>query len=350
VNNGRNLQIQRANVLCISDEDREEEICSFTEESQLQRVRGRPLFIFVVNLGPRNHRFTLTAEWEPARPALCRAELCLPLKNNEAVTKTIEANSFRFTHEGKPGRLMTFTVPAQALAVALRVRAANPQANVDAFVGRGGLGPEENPEAMAHFGLVSSLGEEMLILPRPTAGSYWLTVLNRTNEPQAVEVIVTVLMDLQDLNPGTPTGGQIGGGGGLLPFLALYLRTSQGVLAPTQYRLSLKAADLQGVVALQLSLQGAGAPNLHVRLDQVVEIRDGLIQADLQAVGPATVKTINLTGKLLKPGQIYLAVEGLGALPQNYELQAQLIKARTAVFQTVRVVLEPVWVRVGDGR
>lgn len=335
---------------CISDSEEGQESCEFSSERALKALRSKKIFIFVGNPSESGgHEFTLRAEWEPARPALCRAETCLPLVSNLPATKTIEANGFRFSHEEKQARLATFTVPAGAQVLALRVRAANPQANVDAFLGRGRLGPQDDPVTNASFALVSSFGEEMLILPRPTAGTYWLAVLNRTNEPQEVEVIATVLMDLQDLKPGTPTAGQISTQAGLLPFLAQYLRSAQGTLAPIQYRLTLKEADLKGVTALQITLRGAGAPNLHLRFDKIVEIRDGLIIADLSAVGPMTEKTFALAGTLLKPGAIYLAVEGLGALPQHYELQAQLIKPGAAANQTVTVVLEPIWVRVGDG-
>jgi hypothetical protein len=189
----------------------------------------------------------------------------------------------------------------------------------------------------------------MLILPRPPSGTYWLAVRNNTNEPQAVELIATALMDLQELKPGAPTTGPIDAQGGLLPFLAQYLRSTQGMLAPTQYRLTLKDTDLKGVTALQITLRGAGAPNLHLRFEKIVEIRDGLIIADLSAVGPMTEKTLMLAGVLLKPGAIYLAIEGVGALPQTYELQAQLIKPGAAANQVIIVPLEIVPVRVDGG-
>jgi len=343
----------RGSRVCASDRDiggnLGREACEFTTEDQLKQIRGRPIYVFVVNFGPPNHEFTLTAEWEPARPALCRAETCLPLVSNVPVTKTIEANGFRFIHEEKQARLATFTVPAGAQVLAVRVRAANPQANVDAFIGRGRLDPQSDPVTNANFALVSSFGEEMLILPRPPSGTYWLAVRNNTNEPQEVELIATVLMDLQELKPGAPTTGPIDAQGGLLPFLAQYLRSAQGTLAPTQYRLTLKDTDLKGVTALRITLRGAGAPNLHLRFEKIVEIRDGLIIADLSAVGPMTEKTVSLSGALLKPGAIYLAIEGVGALPQAYELQAQLVKPGAAANQTVTVVLEPIWGRVDGG-
>ncbi len=72
------------------------------------------------------------------------------------------------------------------------------------------------------------------------------------------------------------TSGQIATGTGLLPLLAQYLRTAQGALAPTQYRLTLKEADLRGVTALQITLRGPGAPNLHLRFGKIVEIKDGV--------------------------------------------------------------------------
>jgi hypothetical protein len=337
-------------VVCISDSYGGQESCKFSSERALKALRGKKIFIFIGNPSESGgHEFTLKAEWEPARPALCRAETCLPLVSNVPVTKTIEANGFRFIHEEKQARLATFTVPAGAQVLAVRVRAANPQANVDAFIGRGRLDPQSDPVTNANFALVSSFGEEMLILPRPPSGTYWLAVRNNTNEPQAVELIATVLMDLQELKPGTPTTGPIDAQGGLLPFLAQYLRSTQGMLAPTQYRLTLKDTELKGVTALQITLRGAGAPNLHLRFEKIVEIRDGLIIADLSAVGPMTEKTVSLSGVLLKPGAIYLAIEGVGALPQTYELQAQLIKPGAAANQVIIVPLEIVPVRVDGG-
>ncbi len=350
VEDGDSWEIRREDwVACISDSYGGQESCEFSSERELKGLRSKKIFIFVGNPSESGgHEFTLTAEWEPVRAPLCRNETCLPLISNQAVTKTIQQNSFRFQHEGKTARLFTVAVPPGALAMALRVRAGDPLSNVDAYLGRGRIAPEENPVEQASFALVSSLGEEMIILPRPTAGTYWLAVFNRTDQPQDVEITAAVLMDLQDLPSGASTSGQVATGTGLLPFLAQYLQTTQGTLAPTQYRLHLKEADLKGVTALQITLRGGGSPNLHVRFNKIVEIKDRRVLADLSAVGPATEKTISLSSALLKPGQIYVAVEGLGALPQNYELQAQLVKAGTTMLQTVRVVLEPVWVRLGE--
>lgn len=337
-------------VVCISDSYEGQETCEFSSERELKRLRGKKIFIFVGNPSESGgHEFTLTAEWEPARAPLCRNETCLPLLNNQAVTKTIQPNSIHFQHEGKEARLFTFAVPPEAYVMALRVRANDPQANVDAYLGRGRITPEENPVEQASFALVSSLGEEMIILLRPTAGTYWLAVLNRSDQPQNVEVIATVLMDLQDLPFGASTSGQVATGTGLLPFLAQYLQTPQGALAPTQYRLTLKEADLKGAIALQISLRGAGGPNLHVRFDKVVEISNGRIVADLSAVGQGTEKSISLSGTLLKPGRIYLAIEGLGPLPQEYEIQARLIKLGASENQAISVPLEPFVVQVDGG-
>lgn len=347
--NGR-LTAPQSAYICVSDSYSGSEKCEFTSEGDLKEIRGRPIYIFVINIGPEDHAFTLTAEWEPARAALCRNEPCLPLVSNQAVVKLIEANGFRFAHEEKQARLFTFSVPSGALTMALRVRASTLQANVDAFIGRGRISPEENPIEKASFALVSSLGEEMIILPKPAAGTYWLAVLNRTDQPQNVEVIATVLMDVQDLQSGSPVSGQIATSAGLLPFLAQYLQTAQGVLMPAQYRVILKEADLKGALALRITLRGAGAPNLHMRFDKVVEISNGRVIADLSAVGPATEKTISLSGTLLKPGTIYLAIEAVGALPQEYELQAHLLKPSAAGVQMIRVSLESVIIQEGDSQ
>lgn len=340
------IGFRRDDVVCFSDRDIDDlghERCEFFTESQLQQIQGKPLYIFVANIGSRNHRFTLTADWEPAT---INREPSLPLTSNEPVTKEIAANGFTFELEpGKSARLFQFRVSPGAIAIAVRVRSSNPKdINVDAYIGKS-IKPEDKPEEKAIFALVSELGEEAFIQVRPASGVYWLAVRNRTDKPQAVEVIVAVLMDLRDLKLGQPETGQVALSG-LLPLLALYLGSGSSVLVPIQYRLTLKDEDLKGAVGLQITLSGSSSLNLHVRFGQIVEIRDGRVTADLSLIGPATEKTAVLAGTLLKPGVIYLAVEA--ALGTNYKITADLIKVGAFGNQTVPIPLEAVRVQLND--
>lgn len=342
---GGYIRFRERDVVCYSDRDiglnLGHERCEFLTEESLQRIRGKSLYIFVGNIGPRNHRFTLTADWEPVG---CCSEPTLKLTSNVSVTKEIAANGFTFELEpGKSARLFEFSTPIDAIAIAVRVRSSNPKdINVDAYIGRR-IKPEEKPEEKAIFALVSELGEEAFIQMRPASGSYWLAVRNRTDKPQAVEVIVTVLMDLRDLPLGQPATGQVALTG-LLPLLAPYIGSGPSMLAPTQYRLTLKDEDLRSAVGLQITLSGSSSLSLHVRFGQIVEVRDGRVTADLSLIGPAPEKTAILSGTLLKPGVIYLAVEA--ALGTNYALRADLIKVGAFRNQTVPIPLEAVRVQL----
>lgn len=340
------IRFRDRDVVCYSDRDiggnLGYERCELLTEGQLQRIRGEPIYIFVGNIGSRNHRFTLTADWEPVRPMEPR----LPLTNNEPVTKEIAADGFTFELEpGKSARLFEFRVPTGAIAMAVRVRSSNPKdINVDAYIGKS-IKPEDKPEEKAIFALVSELGEEAFIQLRPVSGSYWLAVRNRTDKPQVVEVVVAILMDLRDLAPGQSATGQVALPG-LLQLLAQYLGTGAGVLTPTQYKLTLKDEDLRGAVGLQITLSGSSSLSLHMRFGQIVEIRDGRVTADLSLIGPATEKTVVLSGALLKPGIIYLAIEA--ALGTNYTIRADLIKVGAFGNQTVPIPLEAVKVQLND--
>jgi hypothetical protein len=343
------IRFMRRDIVCFSDEDLGgnvgHERCEFLAERDLQLIRGKPIYIFVGNIGPRNHRFTLTADWEPVIE-----EDVLWLTSNEPVTREIAANGFTFELEpGTVTRLFGVRVPSGAIAMAVRVRSSTPkEINVDAYMGKS-LKRRENPEEKAIFALVSELGEEAFIQVRPAPGSYWLAVRNRTDKPQTVEVIATVLMDLRDLSPGQAATGQIASQTGLLPLLAQYLSTGASVLAPTQYRLTLKDEDLKGTIGLQITLSGSSSLSLYLRFGQVIEIRDGRVTADLSVIGPATEKTVVLSGMLLKPGIIYLAVAALlGTSPQNYSIKAELIKAETFGNQTIPIPLEAVWAQISD--
>lgn len=341
---GGYIRFRERDVICARDSDiggnLGHERCEFLTEEQLQRIRGEPIYIFVGNIGARNHRFTLTADWEP--PGL--REPTLKLISNEPVTREITAGGFTFELEpGKSARLFEFRVPTGAIAMAVRVRSSNPKdINVDAYIGKS-IKPEDKPEEKANFALVSELGEEAFIQLRPASGNYWLAVRNRTDKPQVVEVVVTVLMDSRDLAPGQSATGQVALPG-LLQLLAQYLGTGSGVLAPTQYKLTLKDKDLQGAVGLQITLSGSSGLSLHIRFGQIVEIHDGRVTADLSLIGPATEKTVVLSGALLKPGIIYLAIEA--ALGTNYAIRADLIKSGAFGNQTVPIPLEAVRVQL----
>jgi hypothetical protein len=335
--------------VCISDRDIGgnfgHERCEITTESRLQQIRGRPIYIFVYNLGRPDHEFTLTAQWEPHVLPTCSKEPCFPLSNNESESLVVEANGFRFVPAGKQEqyRLLTFEVPSGAMVLALRVRSSDPaNRNVDVFLGWNPLQPEEKPEEKANMALVSSLGEEAMILPQPTSGRYWIAVLNRSSDPQTVEVIVAAVMDLATLGFGTPATGQIGATTGLLPLIAQYLSGAGGTFAGTQYLLELKPADLQGVLGVRITLQGPNGPNLYLRFEKIVEIRAGQVLADLSLIGPAPEKTLVLSGALLKPAKIYLAVQAIGPLPQEYTLEVSLIKAGVLGSQLIQVPLTPV--------
>jgi len=98
-----NVSASRADILCVSESEDGDERCNLND-AQIARVRGKPIYIFVYNDASRaDHAFSLTADWAPA--PICRAETCLGLDSNKAITKPIDVKSYQFAHDGKKARL-----------------------------------------------------------------------------------------------------------------------------------------------------------------------------------------------------------------------------------------------------
>lgn len=233
------------------------------------------------------------------------------------------------------------------MAVAFSARGLDAQSNPTIYIGNSSIQPSDDPKDKATIVSASPREHDIVIVPRPKAGAWWVAIFNNADKPLDVEVIATAVFSVQELPPTGSVSGQVSTEAGLLPLLANYLRSSQGTLGPTQYRVNLKAADLQGVTAMRITIKGATALNLHLRFDRVVELEAGQIRADLSAVGPGNEKSVLLSGGLLKPGSIYLAVEAPGVAAQNFDVQVELVRASGSVWiASSSVTVEPVKVAV----
>lgn len=325
VSDDGNLTAPDSAYVCVSDSFGGRETCTFTSESKLQEIRGHPIYIFVINLGPEGHEFTLTADWEPSPLPSDSYQL----KSNEPQTTSIKASSFTDT-QGK--RFFTFEVPDGTALWALRVRAANPQANVDAYVGRSLPRGGESPRDKALFALTSALGEEFLILFQPQAGRYWIAVENLTNEEQTVEVITLAVFDIQSLLSGQSAQGQVSATGGLLPYVQRYLQTQVGFLSFSQYRFALAAQQIRAAQGLRITLHNRSGSELrlHLRYDHPVEISGGWVISDLMIdiQGGSEIGLV-LAGQLLRPGALFFAIEAIDSTqqPQQFELRVELLQA-----------------------
>ena len=336
VENG-NLVAQDEWFVCVSASFTGQESCEFDAES-VESIRGRTLYIFVINFdGPPGTTFTLTAEWEPHIPPCETVSYCqrLDAPPNTALLPTFRASSFRTEEDVF---LFGYEVPEQAALWAVRVRAVDGEANVDAYVGRGMLDETESPRARALYALTSTQGEEFLILFRPESGFYWVAVENTTAEPQAVEIIAVAIFDVQELLSGQSVSGQVDTEQGLLPFLRRQLQTSSGYLSVTQYHLALTSQDLQLMQRLQIRFENESDAvlKLHIRFNNPVELEGGLVVSDLSltaAAGSAVDFALSprLLRALLESGDIYFGVEATQPTGQAFRLTVTTVEPQGTV-------------------
>jgi hypothetical protein len=338
VNAEGRLTAPRGSQVCSSTSYSGDEVCEFDTERELSEIRGQTIYIFVINLtGPPGTTFTLMAEWEP----FGRCEdfpYCKPLDQppNEAPPGvTLQAGSFR-TDEGV--FLFGYQVPDQAVLWAVRVRAVEADANVDAYVGRGMLRETDNPRDQALYALTSAQGEEFLILFRPEPGFYWVAVENTTAESQPVEVIAMAVFDIQGLLSGQSVSGQVDTEQGLLPFLRRQLQTNAGFLSATQYHLALSAQDLQLMQRLEISFENQSSADLRLRMrfNRPVELENGLVVSDL-SISASAGSTVSfslspqLLRALLENGDVYFAVEATQPTGQAFQLTVTTVQPEGTV-------------------
>lgn len=312
------------------------EVCEFTSESELAAIRGIPIYIFVINWGPEDHAYTLTANWEPP-PFECELPGCRWLEPNEATTETIQARSVEST---RGVRLFAYQVPRQTSLWAMRVKATNSGVNVDAYVGLGGKDAQESPRTQALYKLTGPLGEEFLILFNPLPGAYWIAVENLSGSAQEVEVIALAIPGIEELESGQPVEGQVGDdGGGLLPYVQRYLHAEAGPFSMTQYRLALTGEQLERAEGLRINLTNLSGSELrlHVRFGAPVEISGGRLVSDFSFSAHGNGEAaLTLAPRLLQAGNLYFAVEAIdGGQPQQFELRVELLQPEGVVELTL---------------
>jgi len=207
----------------------------------------------------------------------------------------------------------TVSVPT-AWALSIRIQG---EGNLDLYVRAGRpVGITEDPESdwIVEYDLaaVSSGGEEYLVIagPQPDV-QYWIAVENRGDEPATYTIEVQVTPLIADL-PFDGTEGSVALGA-VPAFFRGFLRTSEGMLAPTQYRFTAPSSG----EALSIRVEGSGTWCAHLRWGAPVEASlDGVV-SDLSFrftdVGEFTL------GGILPAGDYYLALEAL-SLPQSYTL------------------------------
>jgi len=311
------------------------ETCEFTSESELAAIRGIPIYIFVINWGPEDHDYTLTADWEPP-PFECELPGCRWLEPNEATTETIRARSVEST---RGVRLFAYQVPRQTALWAMRVKASDSGVNVDAYVGLGGKDAQESPRTQSLYKLTGPLGEEFLIIFNPLPGAYWIAVENLSGSAQEVEVIALAIPSVEELRSGQPVEGQVGDEGGLLPLVERYLRGEAGPFSMTQYRLALTREQVSAAEGLRINLdnRSGGELRLHVRFGAPVEISGGRLVSDFSFSAHGNSEAVlTLATRLMQAGDLYFAVEALdGERPRQFELRVELLQPEGAVELTL---------------
>jgi len=193
--------------------------------------------------------------------------------------------------------------------------------NLDMHIRHGKPVERSGKIIVADFSLPSPDGSEFIIIfsPQLKAGPYFIAVENKEDIPQEFTIIATPIADIQALKSGEPKDGSVDPNAGLLPFLRQYLETRKGLLSLTQYKFDVP----KGAKSVTIQLLGPRDKNLdlHLRYGKPVEIRpDGGLEADLSLPGPIGEEAVVISGALLKPESLYIAVENLEKEKQSFKI------------------------------
>ncbi|MBU0595085.1 hypothetical protein KJ567_00160 [Candidatus Bipolaricaulota bacterium] len=203
-----------------------------------------------------------------------------------------------------------------ALAV---VHASSRQDDIDLLVGRNPIERDEYGHLLADTQLRSSGLDELLVIGEPESGDLWIVVENDTPDRASYTLEVTSLPAVEELSPDTQLVGAVGGETGLIPLLSDYLRTDDGMLGLTQYRLQLPA----GLTALRVRLRGGEVCDirLHLRYQQAVSVSHGSVVADLSVTDGVSKEFVLQQAFIHGVSALYIALERLGEGEKAFSLE-----------------------------
>ena len=228
----------------------------------------------------------------------------IPLESNTAVSEQLQ-----------PGRVSgdldpqyVYSVPSAASLVV--VRAESVHNDIDLLVGVDPIERDKDGRLMADAQLRSTGHDELLFIGAPDSGELWIVVENDSPYRVSYTLAVTSLPAIEVIDIGLQINAAVGWNGGLIPLLVDHLKTTDGMLGLTQYRLDLPA----GVEALHVDLEGSDVNDirLHLRYDEPVEVSGGDVVADLSATEGSS-KGFTLQEAFVREGAtLYMALERLG--------------------------------------
>lgn len=238
----------------------------------------------------------------------------------------LEANVPKADQEIGPGPLVLIDpktqyfieVPAEAKLLAVKLDSQAEKGNVDMYIRHKRPVERSGKIIIADYHLISD-GNEFIIINNPKPGTYYIAIGNPTPTAQKFTIIATPVADIVALKAGKPADGQVDPNAGLLPFLRQYLETRAGLLGLTQYKFVVP----KEAKSIKIQLFGPRDKNLdlHLRYGKPVEIRpDGGLDTDLSLPGPTGEEAVIISGTLLRPEALYIAVESLEKDKQSFKI------------------------------
>ena len=212
-----------------------------------------------------------------------------------------------------------YRVPIGAALVVAQVTSR--QSDIDLLVGRDPIQRGDDGHLRADAQLRSSGLDELLIIGEPAPGDLWIVVENDTPDRASYTLTATSMPAVEELSLGTQLAATVGGESGLIPLLADYLQTDDGMLGLTQYRLRLPT----GLTALRVRLWGDEVCDirLHLRHQQPVSISRGSVVADLSATDGPNKEFILHQAFVREASVLYIALERVGEGERAFLLEVE---------------------------
>ena len=228
----------------------------------------------------------------------------IALESNMAVSEQLQPGQI----SGDLDWQYVYSVPPGVSLVV--VHAESVHADVDLLVGADPIERDEDGRLTADLQLRSTGLDELLVIGSPASGELWIVVGNDSPDPVSYTLAATSLPAIEGIDIGSQIDAAVGSDGGLVPLLLDHLKTSDGMLGLTQYRLDLSA----GVETLHVDLEGSDVSDirLHLRYGEPVEVSGGDVVADLSATEGAS-KGFTLQDAFVREGtSLYFALERVG--------------------------------------
>lgn len=276
-------------------------------------------YIAVANPNEAPQPFELTVTLDPCRKCSEEqeqlAQNAIRLEPNRVETGSVGAITTGASSLAERQYAIEITKDTRALAIALRSESGG---NIDLHLQRDCALATSSREVVADFSLVSPTGFEFMLIKgvQLKIGTYYLAVENRESIDQQFSIAAAAIPLLSGpFRANSSADGRVDfQGQELLDFLKRLLQTAEGALAITQYVLEVES----GVKAINIDIEGSGPLHLHLRFEKPVEIADGRVIADVSSLGLSGVKSVRLSGALLRPGKYFVAIEGLATETQDF--------------------------------